>query len=81
MILAAFALDYGELWLHFQNFKVESQFLRSFGFLRHANDFNRRLANESSKKAMVDLNDLVKGTLKLIQCILDRRNKDYLRVL
>ncbi|KAB1219090.1 hypothetical protein CJ030_MR3G018689 [Morella rubra] len=73
LTLAAFALDYGDFWLLVQ-LHSSDQLAKSMGILRRVPSIVKRPGLQKYGKAIVELNNLVKATLELIDSIFELDN-------
>jgi hypothetical protein len=76
LTLAAFALDYGEFWLHWTMVSSQSQLTdqlaKSVGHLRSVSVLLNRPTLEKHRQALDELNNVIKYTLEVIKCIFER---------
>ncbi|XP_075653771.1 protein SIEVE ELEMENT OCCLUSION B-like [Castanea sativa] len=70
LTLAAFAMEYGEFWLLTQ-LHSSDQLAKPIGILKRVPTILSRPGLQKHKKAMVELNNLVKVTLEVIQCMFE----------
>ncbi|KAL4643401.1 hypothetical protein ACB092_02G089300 [Castanea dentata] len=70
LTLAAFAMEYGEFWLLTQ-LHSSDQLAKPIGILKRVPTVLSRPGLQKHKKAMVELNNLVKVTLEVIQCMFE----------
>lgn len=68
LTLAAFALDYGEFW-HFAQFYSSDQLTKSMGILKRVPIVLIPQSIEKYRKPIIALNNLIKETLDVIECI------------
>ncbi|KAL4625582.1 hypothetical protein ACB092_05G036800 [Castanea dentata] len=68
LTLAAFALDYGEFW-HFAQFYSSDQLTKSMGILKRVPIVLIPQSIEKYRKPIIALNNLIKDTLDVIECI------------
>lgn len=68
LTLAAFALDYWEFW-HLAQFHSSDQLTKSLGFLKRVPVILACPGIEKHGKTIVELNNLIKATLAVIECI------------
>ena len=68
LTLAAFALDYGEFW-HLAQSHSLNQLTKSLGILKRVPIVLPRPGIEKYKYAIVQLNNLIRETLNVIECI------------
>ncbi|XP_065628220.1 protein SIEVE ELEMENT OCCLUSION B-like [Quercus suber] len=70
LTLAAFAMEYGDIWLLSQ-LHSSDQLAKPIGILKRVPTILSRPGLQKHKKAMVELNNLVKVTLEVIQCMFE----------
>uniref|UniRef100_A0A2N9EJ56 Sieve element occlusion N-terminal domain-containing protein n=1 Tax=Fagus sylvatica TaxID=28930 RepID=A0A2N9EJ56_FAGSY len=70
LTLAAFALEYGDFWLLAQ-LHPSDQLAKSMGILKQVPVILRRPGLQKHRKALVELNNLIKTTLEVIECIFE----------
>nr|POE60461.1 protein sieve element occlusion b [Quercus suber] len=68
--LAAFALEYGDFWLLAQ-LHPSDQLAKSIGILKRVPVILRRPGLQKHRRALVELNNLIKATLEVIECIFE----------
>ncbi|XP_057948274.1 protein SIEVE ELEMENT OCCLUSION B-like [Malania oleifera] len=70
LTLAAFALDYGEFWLLAQS-QSSDQLAKSLAVLRPVPVITKPAALQKHKKALIELNSLIRDTLEVIESIFE----------
>ncbi|KAL4643403.1 hypothetical protein ACB092_02G089500 [Castanea dentata] len=70
LTLAAFALEYGDFWLLAQLHRSD-QLAKSIGILKRVPVILRRPGLQKHRRALVELNNLIKATLEVIECIFE----------
>nr|XP_023881779.1 protein SIEVE ELEMENT OCCLUSION B-like [Quercus suber]POE73892.1 protein sieve element occlusion b [Quercus suber] len=70
LTLAAFALDYGEFWLLAQ-IQSSDQLAKSVGTLKRVPILLKRPTLQKHKQALIELNNVIKATLEVIECIFE----------
>uniref|UniRef100_A0A2N9EIX1 Sieve element occlusion N-terminal domain-containing protein n=1 Tax=Fagus sylvatica TaxID=28930 RepID=A0A2N9EIX1_FAGSY len=70
LTLAAFAMDYGDFWLLAQ-IHSSDQLAKSVGILKRVPAISMRPGIQKHKKAIVELNNLIKVALEVIECIFE----------
>ena len=70
LTLAAFALEYGDFWLLAQ-LHPSGQLAKSMGILKQVPVILRCPGLQKHQKALVELNNLIKTTLEVIECIFE----------
>ncbi|XP_050239507.1 protein SIEVE ELEMENT OCCLUSION B-like isoform X1 [Quercus robur] len=70
LTLAAFAMEYGDFWLLTQ-LHSSDQLAKPIGILKRVPTILSRPGLQKHKKAMLELNNLVKVTLEVIQCMFE----------
>lgn len=78
LTLAAFALDYGDFW-HFARSDTSDQLTKSLGILKRVPFVLTRPSIEKHGEAIVELNNLIKATVEVIEYIfkLEERYSKY----
>ncbi|XP_057948275.1 protein SIEVE ELEMENT OCCLUSION B-like [Malania oleifera] len=70
LTLAAFALDYGEFWFLAQS-QSSDQLAKSLAVLRRVPVITKPAALQKHKKALIELNSLIRDTLEVIESIFE----------
>ncbi|KAF3456882.1 hypothetical protein FNV43_RR01536 [Rhamnella rubrinervis] len=70
LTLAAFALDYGEFWLLSRMYQSD-QLAKSLAVLKQVPVLQKPSAMEKHRRALMELNNLIKATLQVIECIFE----------
>ncbi|KAK7815167.1 protein sieve element occlusion b [Quercus suber] len=70
LTLAAFALEYGDFWLLAQ-LHPSDQLAKSIGILKRVPVILRCPGLQKHRRALVELNNLIKATLEVIECIFE----------
>lgn len=70
LTLAAFAMDYGDFWVVAQLYPSD-QLAKSLGNLKQVSLLSRRPGLQKHRKALAELNNLIKITLEVIECIFE----------
>ncbi|KAL4643405.1 hypothetical protein ACB092_02G089600 [Castanea dentata] len=70
LTLAAFALDYGEFWLLAQ-IQSSDQLAKSVGTLKRVPILLKRPTLQKHKQALIELNNVIKATLEVIECVFE----------
>lgn len=68
--LAAFALDYGDFWLLAQ-LQSSDQLAKAVGTLRRVPILLKRPTLQKHRQSLVELNNVIKATLEVIECIFE----------
>jgi hypothetical protein len=70
LTLAAFAMDYGDFWVVAQLYPSD-QLAKSLGNLKQVSLLSRHPGLQKHRKALAELNNLIKITLEVIECIFE----------